>query len=281
MIIRKVRQATVAMSCATAMLHIATTAHALDDDYEASHSQTPSRAKPSRDPIDNAHDTDQGRWVGRIGIGFYGLHAIPLPQADASLIDPSDPNSPFQLNVHDLSRTFTAPAVGIRYWFNRDVGLDAAIGFWMYGGSDKSTDPNGTRESDLESRTAFLIHAGLPIVLGGGKHVSVQLTPEVNLGFASGKWKPSPAGGNLPPAVDESGFLFQVGTRIGAEVFFGFIGMPELALDGSLGLYLQTQSGTASAGNVEMTRSEMMIATNNFNSPWEFFTSSLAARYYF
>lgn len=276
---RGFRRALVAMTCATAMLHIATTAHAFDDEANDAHEQR--LAKASRDPIDNESATDQERWIGRVGIGFYGLHAIPLPQADANLIDPSDPNSPFQLNLHDLSRTVTAPAVGIRYWFNRDIGLDAAVGFWTYGGSDKSTDPNGTRESELESRTAFLLHAGLPIVLGGGKHVSVQLTPGVSLGFAGGKWKPAATGGNLPPSVDESGFLFQIGTRIGAEVFFGFIGMPELALEGSLGVYLQTQSGTASAGNTEMTRSETMLATNNFNSPWDFFTSSLAARYYF
>lgn len=275
---KRLREMLAAMSCAATMLFVAMPADARDEDDEDERPQEPTRAKSSQNA---SLDRDQERWVGRVGIGFYGLHAIPLPQADANLVDPSDPNSPFQLNIHDLSRAVTAPAVGIRYWFSRDLGLDAAIGFWTVGGADKSTDPNGSRESDLESRTAFLLHGGLPIVLGGGRHVSVQLTPEVNLGFASGKWKPAPTGGNLPPAVDESGFLLQMGARIGAEVFFGFIGMPELALDGSLGLYLQTRSGTAKAGNTEMTRSETMVTTTNLNSPWDFFTSNLAARYYF
>lgn len=279
MLAGRLRDALLAMSCAAAMLFVTTPADArYDDDYEEDESREARPANPKRE---SAPSSDREQWIGRIGIGFYGLHAIPLPQADANLIDPSEPNSPFQLNIHDLSRTVTAPAVGIRYWFSRDLGLDAAIGFWSVGGRDKSTDPNGSRESDLESRMAFLLHGGLPIVLGGGKHVSVQLTPEANLGFASGKWKPAPTGGNLPPTVDESGFLLQLGARLGAEVFFGFIGMPELALDGSLGLYLQTRSGTAKAGNTEMSRSETMITTTNLNSPWDFFTSNIAARYYF
>lgn len=226
-------------------------------------------------------DSDQSRWVGRVGIGFYGLHAIPLPQASTNLVDPADPNSPFRLNVDDIGRTFTAPAVGIRYWFSRDLGLDVALGFRTQGGSDRSVDPNGTRQSELESQTAFLLHAGLPVVLGGGRHVSVQVTPEANLGFASGKWRPPTTGGHLPPTVDESGFLLQVGARVGAEVFFGFIDLPELALDASLGAHLQTRSASVSAGNAEMTRSETGFSTSNFNSPWDFFTSSLAARYYF
>src|SRR5690606_36430090 len=127
-------------------------------------------------------ESDQSRWAGHVGIGFYGLHAIPLPQASTNLIDPADPNSPFRLNVDDITRTFATPAIGIRYWFTRDVGLDVAFGFRTQCGSDRSADPNGTRKSDLESQTTFLLHAGVPLVLGGGRHVSVQLVPDVKLG---------------------------------------------------------------------------------------------------
>lgn len=259
----------VALGCALTLLLVTDSAKARDEEEGTGKAETKSDV------------SDQARWAGHVGVGFYGMHAIPLPQAQTRLIDSSDPNSAFQLDVQDLGRTVSAPAIGIRYWFGPDLGLDVAIGFWTYGGTDKAKDPNGTRESELESRTAFLLHGGLPIVLGGGRHVSVQLTPEVNLGFAGGKWKPAATGGYLPPSVDESGFLLQVGSRIGAEVFFGFVGMPELSLDASLGLHLQTRSATASAGNTEVARSDTTIATNNFNSPWEFFTSSLAARYYF
>lgn len=234
-----------------------------------------------RSQTDTETDSDQSRWAGHVGIGFYGLHAVPLPRASTHLIDPADPNSPFQLDVVDITRTFATPAIGIRYWFNRDIGLDVAVGFRTQGGSDRSVDPNGTRKSDLESQTSFLIHTGVPIVLGGGRHLSVQATPDIKLGFASGKWRPATTGGPLPPTVEESGFVLQVGARLGAEIFFGFIGIPELALDASLGAYLQSRSASVSAGNAEMTRSETGFTTTNFNSPWDFFTSSLAARYYF
>lgn len=274
---RRLREARVGC-VAAAVLLLAGSVHARDDfeDEETARSRNAKNADES-----TRLDSDQARWVERVGIGFYGLHAIPLPQASAHLVDPTDPNSPFQLNIDDIGRTFTAPAIGIRYWFSSDVGLDVAIGFRTHGGSDRSVDPNGARESDLESQTAFLLHGGLPLVLGGGRHVSVQLTPEVNLGFAGGKWRPAATGGHLPPTVDESGFLLQMGARIGAEVFFGFIGMPELALDASLGAHLEMRTAAVSAGNAEMTRSETGFSTNAFNSPWDFFTSSLAARYYF
>lgn len=270
----------VALGCVGLSLFTsAAQARDFEDDEETPVRSSRRSSKP--EAVEKAPERDQAQWVGRVGIGFYGLHQIPLPQANTSLLDPADPNSPFQLQVEDLTRTTTAPAVGIRYWFNDGLGLDVALGFWTEGGSEKNKDPNGTRESDLESRTAFLIHGGLPIVLGGGRHVSVQVTPQLNLGFASGHWKPASTGGYLPPSVEESGVLFQMGARIGAEVFFGFLGMPELSLDGSLGLYLQSQKGTASAGNTEASRSSTTIGTHQFHSPWDFFTSSLAARYYF
>ena len=272
---RRLREARIGC-VAAAVVFLADSAQAQDDFEEEE--TTRSRSKEISAETGEV-ESDRSRWIGRVGIGFYGLHAIPLPQASAHLVDPTDPNSPFQLNVDDISRTIAAPAIGIRYWFSSDVGLDVAIGFRTHGGTDRSVDPNGTRQSDLESQTAFLVHGGLPIVLG--KHVSVQLTPELNLGFSNGKWRPAPTGGHLPPTVDESGFLLQAGARIGAEVFFGFIGMPEISLDASLGGHLQTRNASVSAGNAEMTRSETGFSTNAFNSPWDFFTSSLAARYYF
>lgn len=276
----KVHEWLVAWGCTFGLLLGLSPAHARSFDEDAEVDEKEARRSSKQDPPKDTND-DQSQWVGRVGVGFYGLHHIPLPQAHTTLLDASDPNSPFQLGVDDIARTTTAPAIGLRYWFSRDLGLDVAIGFWTESGTDKSTDPNGTRENDLESKTAFLLHGGLPIVLGGGKHVSVQLTPQVNLGIASGKWSPAATGGNLPPSVEESGVVFQMGSRIGAEVFFGFIGMPELSLDASLGLYLQTQKGKISAGNTEASRSSTSIGTHQFNSPWDFFTSSLAARYYF
>jgi len=266
-----------ALCAAAAVSLLAGAAHARDDSEEET---TKSASRSTADASAEA-ESDQARWVGRVGIGFYGLHAIPLPQASTDLVNPSDPNSPFRLNVDDIARTFAVPAIGIRYWFSRGLGLDVALGFRTQGGSDRSVDPNGTRKSDLESQTGFLIHGGLPVVLGGGRHVSIQLTPEVNVGFTSGKWRPPMNGGHLPPTVEENGFQLEAGARIGAEIFFGFIDLPELALDASLGAHLETRSASVSAGNAEMKRSETGLSTINFNSPWDLFTSSLAARYYF
>lgn len=206
---------------------------------------------PQPAPAQADGGADHDLWVGRLGIGWYGVSDIPVGSSGATL---------------------SAPAIGVRYWLDRSLGFDVGLGFAMQSGS--VTDASGT-STDKPSTTAFLIHGGLPLALHTEKHYTLLITPEVNLGIASGSTK---SGGN---DVDHSGFRFDIGARAGAEIHFGFMGIPALALEGSVGLFLTTQNGKTSSGGTSTKDSNTFVGTSSFNNPWDFFRSSVAARYYF
>lgn len=191
--------------------------------------------------------TDHDMFVGRVGLGWYGVSDIPVGAGGG---------------------TVSAPAIGVRYWMSRDLGLDVGIGFSTASGSTTQ----GGDKADKPSRTGFLLHGGLPFALHVEKHYAFLITPELNFGYAMGS-----DGDN----IDHSGMRFDLGARAGAEVHFGFMGIPALALEGSVGLFFTTQSGSTETAGVTAKNSDTFIGTTSFNSPWDFFRSSVAARYYF
>jgi len=213
---------------------------------------------PQQPAVSPAAGTDHDRWVGRLGLGWYGVSDIPIGSA---------------------GNTVSAPAIGVRYWLNRDLGVDAAIGFAMSSGSTTtSTQGQPDNVVDKPSQTGFLLHGGLPFALHSEEHYTFLIIPEVNVGFASGSQK---SGTPNTPDTNHSGFRLDLGARAGAEIYFGFIGIPALALEGSVGLFFTTQSGSTETGPNKSKDSDTYIGTSSFNSPWDFFRSSVAARYYF
>ena len=73
--------------------------------------------------------------------------------------------------------------------------------------------------------------------------------------------------------------------RVGAEVHFGFIGVPMLTLQGTVGADLVWQRARVKSveGGREVThgRWNLDLRTANFNDPWALFTNSISALYYF
>jgi hypothetical protein len=57
--------------------------------------------------------------------------------------------------------------------------------------------------------------------------------------------------------------------------------IPELSLEATVGAKLGWASATHSVKDAESTNSGMVFATFQFNNPWDIFTSTVAARYYF
>lgn len=213
---------------------------------------------PAAAPATPEGGTDHDRWVGRFGLGWYGVSDIPLgPTGDE----------------------VSAPTIGVRYWFNRDIGIDAALGFTTSSGSvTVSREGQPDNVTDKPSRTGFLLHAGVPFAFHTEEHYTFLLIPELNLGFASGSVKSTDPN---TPDTDLSGFRLDVGARAGAEIHFGFIGVPALALEGSVGLFFGTRSGSQEQGPNKTKNSDTFVGTTSFNNPWDFFRSSVAARYYF
>jgi hypothetical protein len=169
--------------------------------------------------------------------------------------------------------------IGMRYWLNPMIGIDAGLGLLLSTGSRK-LDPGGVSQ-DLQGYTVFILHGGVPLALAGSKHFSFQITPEMNLGFASS----SQAGAGMGGAdIDYSGFHFDVGARAGTEIQFGFIGIPELSLQAGVGLALsydrvkRTEKTTPESA---VTVSQTALGTSVGDNPWNIFTGNIAALYYF
>jgi hypothetical protein len=257
-----------------------------------------------------AGGTDHAGVVGKLAVGWMGVNTVALGNGDYA---PSSPGgkcgalNPGQTQSDTPCRpvltgatTVSVPTIGVRYWLNERLGLDVGLGLAIQSGSTKSypypSDGNNGNfdvEWKRDSRSIFagVIHAGVPIVLGEpGKHYTFTAIPEANVGFASGSQKeqpqPQPNGPNQTAVVireelKTGGFRLDVGARLGAEIQFGFIGLPQLSLQGTVGLFFSTQSVRATVGGKDATQSSTTIGTSVQNAPWALFTNNIAALYYF
>lgn len=204
-------------------------------------------------------------------------------------------------NSVDTAQVIQAPTLGVRYWLSEQLGIDVGLGIGYYSGSTKSypysynaASLNIEEKKDKVSIFAMTIHAGVPIVLGQpSKHYTFQVIPEANIGFASGTQKdhvqPSeiqPNSGATPPAptredISLGGFRLDVGARAGAEIQFGFLGIPELALQGTIGLHMSYRSVSATTGGKTASDSITSLSTSVQQAPWAIFTNNISALYYF
>ncbi len=201
---------------------------------------------------------DHDLWNGRIGFGWYGTREIPFATKGNAV---------------------STPLVGARYWVNTMIGVDGAIGFTTKSGSTTvSTTGVADQETKDTSATSFALHLGVPIAIFNMTHYSFQIIPELDFGIATGSLE-QPA--NATTSTDLSGMLFQLGARAGAEIFFGFMGLPQLSLEASVGLFLSSQSAKSSPPNSSTKYSSLTISTAQFANPWDIFRESVAARYYF
>ncbi len=224
----------------------------------------PSSGGGSESPA-SAGDTDHGAAVGHLGVGWYGLGSVPLGAAGGG-----------------PSITVSAPAVGVRYWLSEGVGLDVALGFGYSSTGGTVDTPDAVTDVPGSSGFALTVHGGLPLSVYQGKHYSFQIVPELDLGFGSGT-----VFGDTPDNDQELGaFFFQIGARAGAELHFGFIGVPQLALQATVGLSVAYVSGTLE-NNFGDPRGSTITSTNGFqlgttvqDEPWDIFAGSLRAIYY-
>jgi hypothetical protein len=213
-------------------------------------------------------ESDHDTMIGRLAVGYLGRDAVPL---GGGQVAPGGPGITF----------VQAPIIGIRYWIDQMLGLDIGVGFFTEGGSSEF-DPGGgapSQSDDVAGRTAFAIHGGIPLSLASDGHFSFQIVPELNLGYAT-QTQDIPGG-----ELTNTGFGMDLGARVGAEIHFGFIGVPQLALQGTVGArfeFLNVES-KAEVGGVTSTAT---TTANQFHTtvedePWDIFTGSIAALYYF
>ncbi len=216
--------------------------------------------------------SDHDRVVGRLAVGYLGRATVGA--GSLSIADGAPPAD----NPEGYAVVGLAPVVGVRYWISSLLGLDAGIGLALIGGSLDETAPDAA--TDLDSFTGFMFHAGVPLALASSGHFTFQIVPEANVGIGSAE----AADGD----ITHDGFHFDIGARAGAEIHFGFIDVPQLSLQGSVGLQFAIDSGSTDidppapgGGPDTIERSRTALQTTVGSNPWNIFTSNVAALYYF
>lgn len=211
--------------------------------------------------------SDHDQVVGRLAVGYFGITNVGAGAGGGT----GSNDSPYEV-------TGFAPVVGVRYWINPTIGLDLGLGLSIVGGSLRTEAPPAADiDNDRNSFTGFIVHGGVPIALASVDHFSFQVIPEANVGFTSA---------SQGDDISQSGFHLDVGARVGAEIHFGFMKLPQLSLIGSVGLQLamdrgSTTDSTGAGPDVERSSSRTELHTTVGANPWAIFTNQVAALYYF
>jgi hypothetical protein len=193
---------------------------------------------------DTSRGDDHTTVVGRYGVGALGTERVPNG-ADGVV----------------------APLIGFRRWLPsaarpaflrtpliKTIGIEAAVGF----GVDNTHGGGG----DLTS-FAVALHAGLPLALAHSGHFTFIAVPRATSSFSVGSAAQSLSLG--------------VGARAGAEIHFGFMGIPQLTLQGTVGADLRFEQVWQQAG---ASSGRFRLGTSVGGQPWDIFTSNIAAIYY-
>lgn len=264
--------------CAALLLSAPLCFAADDDDDDEDKTEKPAekpaepvKATPTEGPKAVAPGTsDHSQMVGRIGLGWFGMSSVPI--ATGAPGGSGDYPQVAGAGVGSVS----TPVLGMRMWLNERMGLDIGGGFSISAGAAR-TVTNGAEKAAIYG---FLAHGGLPLSIATGKHISLQLIPEMNLGFAVSSVEPVQQP-NPPPNATLTGVRLDLGARVGGEVHFGFMDIPELSLEGSVGAFLTYQATNISVGEAFSVQRNVLFATASYQNPWDIFTSYVRARYYF
>lgn len=252
-------RSTFLLSTVLASLVLATPAFAQDESEAPEEEPAPKpkkKAKPAPPPAADTSaaasgQTDHDRVVGRLGIGYLGSLDVPL----GGTAGPTRP----------------AHILGMRYWLGPGMGITAGLGFSNVSGSTT----NGNTTVDSPAATAFAVKGGLPLALATSKHFAFVIEPQFVFGYAT-QTITQP---NL--TIDNTGQRFALGATAGAEIQFGFMGIPELSLVGSVGLAFDTAGGkTKPSTGGESSYTATQISTFTLANPWDIFRGSIAAIYY-
>jgi hypothetical protein len=211
--------------------------------------------------------SDHEKVIGHIGVGYLGLASLPLAPGNG------------------IPATVNAPVVGVRYWLAEKIGLDLGLGLGITSGSSETV--SGGQSQTVSAPTVFggVIHGGVTLVFAHQNHYKFLLIPEMNIGLAKATFTPNvPPGAPAQPDESHSGFHLDVGARIGAEIHFGFIGVPSLALQATVGAFIRRDqvktSSEPNGGTVSSSTGVTSFGTSVQSDPWALFANNISAIYY-
>ncbi len=238
-------------------------------------------APPEDDPR-----TDHERWVGRLALGFEGTRLVPGALPDPNGAIAIDAAGSAKLNI--APDTVLVPMFGLRYWITRVVGVDLGVGFNYQTGtfSRAVPNPNGALDRNEDGangkRTAVAVRLAAPLAVHSGRHYALMVIPELDVGYSSMTvpgFSQSTAGNALDLRL--TGLVFGAGGRVGAELTFGFWGVPQLSIQSSWGLRFESRRRKGKIGDAEMTLVDTAIGTSFQGEPWQWLTGSLGVYYSF
>lgn len=166
------------------------------------------------------------------GISFFGLNGINVAPA----------------NLGGGALNLALPTVGIRAWFGT-VGLDVGIGLGTTTRKTFNTcpgtncDSERVRDGGINGGFGFGLHVGVPIAAAKSRHATFLIIPE--LGFAYGGATLFVPGDDASADIGLSAIQLDAGVRVGGELHFGAIGLPNLSLQLTIGLGLRYTSRSA------------------------------------
>ena len=221
---------------------------------------------------DDDPTSDHEKVVGHFGVGYLGLTNLPIGTGGA-IAAAAVPRG----NV-------PAPVIGVRYWLSEKLGIDAGIGLGITGGSQEQVTGNNTNSQDQAGVFGLAFHGGVPLVLGHQKHYKFLLIPELNVGFATQTETPPANGAANVGDITRTGFHLDLGARIGTEIHFGFIGVPQLSLQATVGLLARRDAWKVKQDVGNQTNSasvgETAFGTTVQGEPWAVFVNNISAIYY-
>jgi hypothetical protein len=216
-----------------------------------------------RDEPATEEPSDHDRFVHRFAIGYFGVSQVPYAG---------------NLGTGTLATSYVqAPVIGVRYWMNRGVGLDLGVGLGASTFANSYSPAPSPAPQNPPSIFGFALHGGIPIAMAAAKHFTFEVVPEVSFGYATSTIEGATSSAN----ISVNGIRFDLGGRVGGEIHFGFIGVPQLALQASVGLFMRYQTVNASQGATSASSAAFTLGTSVGNDPWAIFTDNVSALYYF
>ncbi len=227
----------------------------------------PNKARAEEASLPNGSGSDHDTVVGHVGVGYLGVSDLPISAGGAGV--------PARGSV-------AAPVIGARYWFSEKIGVDLGVGFGLTSGSAEVVNGAQSTQTDLGSRLGLAVHGGVPLVFGHQKHFTFLVIPELNVGFTNQSNETGTGIATVKTTL--SGFRLDLGARVGAEIQFGFIGVPQLSLQATVGAFVKREAWktTAETNGTSNSASQSATAfgTSVQSDPWALFTNNISAIYY-
>lgn len=234
----------------------------------------PAAAEPREDTATD-ENTDHDRFVGHLAVGYFGISQLPYASGNGGA-------------GNLTTNTVNAPVVGVRYWFTRQFGLDVGAGLNLSTFSYSQTPAPNPAPQSPPTIFGFALHAGVPIALATAKHFTFEIIPEATFGYATSSIDEAAP----QPNISVHGLRLDVGGRVGGEINFGFVGLPQLALQGTVGMFVRYQNVGASQDGYtpnngpavpanSASSGTFTLGTSVGSDPWAIFTDNISALYYF